>query len=210
MPSTFSTFPPTTSSAYYLVAGAFDESATFTSWAPKIGLDYQFNPDVMGYFKVNRGFKSGGFNVRAQSTPCYPVPSVLVDDEVMTVAEVGVKSVLANRSLVLNAAAFYGDYTDIQVSTFTAYDPDGDGVDDSFFGDFLNAGDATIKGVELEYNWASKSWFGLSGFVAYLDAKPKEFIDENEDGSSTPRSSPITRSSPAPSEPTSTSRPSAA
>jgi len=166
---------------YWLVAGAFDESATFTSWAPKIGLDYQFNPDVMGYFKVNRGFKSGGFNVRAQNN-LNPVPSVVVEDEVMTVAEVGVKSVLANRSLVLNGAVFYGDYTDVQVSTFTAYDSDGDGEDDAFFGDFLNAGDATIKGVELEYNWASKSWFGLSGFLAYLDAKPKDFLDENEDG----------------------------
>ena len=85
-------------------------------------------------------------------------------------AEVGVKSVLANRSLVLNTAVFYGDYTDIQVSTFTSYDSNGDGVDDAFFGNFLNAGDATVKGVELEYNWASKSWFGLSGFLAYLDA----------------------------------------
>jgi len=166
---------------YWLVAGEFDETATFESLAPKIGLDYQFNQDVMGYVKVNRGFKSGGFNVRAQNN-LNPVPSVVVDDEVMTVAEIGVKSVLANRSLVLNTAVFYGDYTDIQVSTFTAFDSDGDGEDDAFFGDFLNAGDATIKGLEVEYNWASKSWFGLSGFVAYLDATPDEFLDENEDG----------------------------
>jgi iron complex outermembrane receptor protein len=166
---------------YFLVAGEFNESETFTSLAPLLGLDYRFNPDVMGYFKVNRGFKSGGFNVRAQNN-LNPVPSVVVDDEVMTVAEVGVKSVLANRSLVLNVAAFYGNYTDIQVSTFTAYDSDGDGEDDAFFGDFLNAGDATIKGLEIEYNWASKSWFGLSGFLAYLDATPDSFLDENEDG----------------------------
>ncbi len=173
--------PPDDFSAYYLVAGEFDEKETFTSWAPKIGLDYQFNPDVMGYFKVNRGFKSGGFNVRAQNN-IYPVPSVVVDDEVMTVAEIGVKSVLANRTLVLNVAAFYGDYTDVQVSTFTAYDANGDGEDDAFFGDFLNAGDATISGLEVEYNWASQSWFGLSGFVAYLDAEPDSFLDENGDG----------------------------
>ena len=172
--------PPDDFDNYYFVAGEFDEEATFTSWAPKLGLDYQFNPDVMGYVKVNRGFKSGGFNVRAQNN-IYPVRDVVVDDEVMTVGEIGVKSVLANRSLVLNVAAFYGDYTDIQVSTFTAYDADGDGEDDSFFGDFLNAGDATIQGLEIEYNWASQSWFGLSGFLAYLDAEPTDFLDENED-----------------------------
>ena len=74
--------------------------------------------------------------------------------------EIGVKTVLANRSLVLNTAVFYGDYTDIQVSTFTSYDSDGDGEDDAFFGNFLNAGDATIKGLEVEYNWASQSGSG--------------------------------------------------
>lgn len=166
---------------YYFVAADFDDETTFTSWAPKLGLDYQFNQDVMGYFKVSRGFKSGGYNVRAQST-LFPETALPFDDEVMSVAEVGVKSVLANRTLVLNGAVFYGDYTDIQVSTFTSYDSDGDGQDNAFFGNFLNAGDATVKGAELEYNWASPSWFGLSGFLAYLDATPNEFLDENEDG----------------------------
>jgi iron complex outermembrane receptor protein len=168
-------------SDYWFVAADFDDEVTFTSWAPKIGLDYQFNEDVMGYVTLNRGFKSGGYNVRAQST-LFPDSALPFDDEVMTVAEVGVKSVLANRSLVLNADVFYGDYTDIQVSTFTSYDSDGDGVDDAFFGNFLNAGDATIKGLEVEYNWSSPTWFGLSGYVAYLDATPDSFLDENNDG----------------------------
>ncbi|MEE4271095.1 MAG: TonB-dependent receptor, partial [Thermoanaerobaculales bacterium] len=166
---------------YYFVAADFDDETTFTSWAPKIGLDYQFNEDVMGYFKINQGFKSGGYNVRAQST-LFPDSALPFDDEVMTVAELGFKSVLANRSLLLNGAVFYGDYTDVQVSTFEAYDSDGDGVEDAFFGNFLNAGDATIKGVELEYSWSSRSFFGLSGFLAYLDAKPDGFLDENGDG----------------------------
>jgi iron complex outermembrane receptor protein len=164
-----------------LVLADFDDKVTFTSWAPKLGLEYQFNPDVMGYVKVNRGFKSGGYNVRAQST-FYPDSALPFKDEVMTVGEVGVKTVLANRSLVLNAALFYGTYDDIQVSTFTSYDSNGDGEDDAFFGNFLNAGNATIKGVEVEYNWSSPSWFGISGFLAYLDAKPDSFLDENGDG----------------------------
>jgi len=170
----------TTFTDYYFVAADFDDKTTFTSWAPKIGLEYQFDPDVMGYVKVNQGFKSGGYNVRAQST-LFPETALPFDDEVMTVGEIGVKTVLFNRSLVLNAAAFYGDYTDIQVSTFTSYDSDGDGTDDAFFGNFLNAGDATIKGFELEYNWSSRSFFGLSGFLAYLDTDPDP-LDEDGDG----------------------------
>ncbi|MEN8163009.1 MAG: TonB-dependent receptor [Acidobacteriota bacterium] len=164
-----------------MVLADFDDEVTFNSWAPKIGLEYQFNPDVMGYVKANRGFKSGGYNVRAQST-FFPESAEPFDDEVMSVVEIGVKSVLANRRLVLNGAAFYGEYTDVQVSTFQSYDSTGDGINDAFFGNFLNAGDATVSGLELEYAYNSDSWFGLSGYVAYLDAEPDSFLDENNDG----------------------------
>jgi iron complex outermembrane receptor protein len=163
------------------VLADFEDSVTFESWAPKIGLEYKFSDDVMGYMTVNRGFKSGGYNVRAQSA-IFPESALPFDDEVMTMGEVGVKSLMADGRFLLNGAVFYGDYTDIQVSTFTSYDSDGDGEDDAFFGNFLNAGDATVQGVELEYSWASASWFGLGGFLAYLDAAPDEFLDENQDG----------------------------
>ncbi|MCB1033596.1 MAG: TonB-dependent receptor [Acidobacteria bacterium] len=165
-----------------VVTADYDKSKTFSSVAPKLGLDYKFNDDVLGYVSLSRGFKSGGFNVRAQAT-AFPESAEPFDDEVLTVAEVGVKSVLANRSLLLNVAAFYGDYEDIQVSTFTSFDSNGDGEDDAFFGNFLNAGSATISGVEVEFNWISPtvSWFGLSGNVSYLDANPDGFLDGDGD-----------------------------
>ena len=162
------------------ITADYDKEETFTSLAPKIGLDYTFNDDVMGYVKINRGFKSGGFNVRAQST-VFPESAEPFDDEKMTVGEIGVKSTLADNTLMLNLAAFYGDYTDIQVSTFTSYDSDGNGEDDAFYGNFLNAGDATISGLELEYVWAPAGPFGLSGYLATLDTDP-EFLDEDNDG----------------------------
>jgi iron complex outermembrane receptor protein len=166
-----------------VVTSDYDKSKTFSSIAPRLGLDYQFNDDVLGYVSLSRGFKSGGFNVRAQAT-AFPESAEPFDDEVLTMAEVGVKSVLLDRSLVLNAALFYGKYKDIQVSTFTSYDSNGDGVDDAFFGNFLNAGDATVQGVELEFDYASQAarWFGISGNVSYLDAAPDSFLDENNDG----------------------------
>ena len=164
-----------------MVLADFDDEKTFTSWAPKIGLQYQVNPDVMGYIKANRGFKSGGYNVRAQSA-FFPDSAKPFDDEVMSVVELGIKSVLADRRLVLNGDYFYGKYTDVQVSTFQSYDSTGDGTNDAFFGNFLNAGDATISGFELEYAYNSNSWFGLSGYLATLDAKPDSFLDENHDG----------------------------
>ncbi len=165
-----------------LVTADYDQSVTFTSVAPRLGVDYAFNDDVMGYFSVSNGFKSGGFNVRAQAA-FFPESALPFDDEKLTVAEVGVKSVLADRRLVLNTAAFYGDYTDVQVSTFTAFDSDGDGVDDAFFGNFLNAGDATVQGIEVEYDWTfvSPDWLRIFGHLSYLDAEPDTFLDGNGD-----------------------------
>ncbi len=165
------------------VTADYDQTETFSSVAPKLGLDYKFNDDVLGYVSLSRGFKSGGFNVRAQAT-AFPQSAEPFDDEVLTVGEVGVKSVLSDGYLILNAAAFWGDYEDIQVSTFTSFDSDGDGTDDAFFGNFLNAGSATVQGLEVEFDWTSPTvdWFGLSGNVSYLDADPDEFLDENNDG----------------------------
>jgi len=163
-----------------LVTADFDKSKTFDSLAPKFGLQYGFSENVMGYFTASRGFKSGGFNVRAQAS-VLPRTAEPFDDEILDVGEFGLKSVLADGHLVLNTAAFYGKYKDIQVSTFTSYDSDGDGVNDSFLGDFLNAGNATMKGVEVEYDWTARNvdWFGFSGNVSYLDATPDDFLDLN-------------------------------
>jgi iron complex outermembrane recepter protein len=165
------------------IAADYDKEETFTSVAPRLGVDYRFSDDVMGYVTASRGFKSGGFNVRAQAT-AFPASAEPFDDEVLDVLEVGVKSILADRQLVLNTAVFYGKYKDIQVSTFTAFDSDNDGVDDAFFGNFVNAGDATMKGLEVEYDFtpAAARWLGVQGFVSWLDAEPDEFLDVNGDG----------------------------
>jgi iron complex outermembrane receptor protein len=165
------------------VTSDYDKSETFTSVAPRLGVDYHFSPDVMGYATASRGFKSGGFNVRAQAS-FFPASAEPFDDEVLDVLEVGLKTILADRQLVLNTAAFYGEYTDIQVSTFTDFDSDGDGVNDAFFGNFINAGDATMQGLEVEFDWKPRAvrWFGLQGYVSWLDAEPDDFLDANDDG----------------------------
>lgn len=164
------------------VAADFNKTETFTSVSPKLGMDYKFSDNVMGYVTLSRGFKSGGFNVRASET-AFPDSALPFDDEVLTVAEVGVKSVLAGGSLIFNTAAFTGDYTDVQVSTFTSYDSNGDGTEDAFFGNFLNAGDATLSGLEVEWDWKSQAvtWLGLSGNLSFL-ATDVGFLDEDNDG----------------------------
>ncbi|HEY5609925.1 MAG TPA: TonB-dependent receptor [Thermoanaerobaculia bacterium] len=165
------------------VTANYDKEKTFDSIAPKFGVDYKFNDSVLGYVSVSRGFKSGGFNVRAQST-VFPQSAEPFDDEVLTVGEVGIKSVLADGRVVLNSAVFHGKYDDIQVSTFTAYDSNGDGVEDAFFGNFLNAGSATMNGVEVEFDASSPAveWLAINGFLSFLDVEPDDVLDANGDG----------------------------
>jgi iron complex outermembrane receptor protein len=165
------------------VTANFDKTTTFNSVAPKLGVDYKFSDQIMGYLSLSRGFKSGGYNVRAQAT-VFPKSADPFKDEVLDVAEVGLKSVLNDGHLVINTAVFDGKYKDIQVSTFTAYDSNGDGVEDAFFGNFLNAGSATMKGAEVEFDASSPTmpWFGANGYASYLDLTPDQFLDANHDG----------------------------
>ncbi|MEA2463269.1 MAG: iron complex outerrane recepter protein [Acidobacteriota bacterium] len=166
-----------------VVLADYNKTATFDSIAPKFGIDYKFTDSMLGYATASRGFKSGGFNVRAQAT-AFPESAEPFDDEVLTVGEVGLKSVLAAGQLVLNTAVFHGKYEDIQVSTFTAFDANGDGTEESFFGNFINAGSATMNGVEVEFDMTPRAidWFAVSGFASYLDLKPDEVLDANRDG----------------------------
>ncbi len=162
----------------------FVDSETFSSVAPRLSLDYTFSDDVMGYFSLSRGVRSGGFNIRVQRIDDPEGAAEPFDDEVLDMAEVGVKALLAGRSLRLNAAVFYGSHEDIQVSTFTSFDSDGDGVDDLPIASFVNAGEATLTGLEIEYDWRSPTadWLGIAGQLSFLDASPDGFLDENGDG----------------------------
>ena len=62
------------------VAANFDKTINFKNTSPKVSLDYQITPDIMVYGLASRGFKSGGFNIRAQAT-AVPRSAEPFDDE---------------------------------------------------------------------------------------------------------------------------------
>ena len=157
------------------VAADFDKTINFKNTSPKISLDYQATPEVMMYASFSRGFKSGGYNIRAQAT-AVPRSAEPFKDEQVDSFEVGSKMSLLDESLFLNVAAFYNDYQDIQLSVFTAYDSNGDGTNDAFFGDFTNAGKGTAKGLEFEYQWLPAEGWLVSGNLAYLKTRYDKYI----------------------------------
>jgi iron complex outermembrane receptor protein len=139
------------------------------SWSeptPRVGLEYQWNDDLMTYAVASRGFKSGGFNGRPTTQDA--VESY--DPEYVWSYEVGVKSEWLERRLRVNLAAFYNDYTDIQLSSVQA----------TAEGNLLlvveNAGEAEVTGFELEMVARPVSWLDLAGGVGYTEAK---FTDLN-------------------------------
>lgn len=160
------------------IAANFDKTINFKNTSPKVSLDYQVSDDIMIYGLATRGFKSGGYNIRAQST-AVPRSAEPFDDEQVDSFEIGSKMSFFDQRLFLNLSAFHNKYKDIQLSVFTAFDSNGDGVDDAFFGDFTNAGEGTVNGLEVEYQWLPTTHWAITGNMAWLDAKYDEYIFKN-------------------------------
>ncbi len=157
------------------IAADFDKSINFKNTSPKISLGYQLNDDILIYGLASRGFKSGGYNIRAQAT-AVPRSAEPFNDEQVDSFEVGSKMAFFDQRLFLNLSAFHNIYKDIQLSVFTSYDSNGDGTNDSFFGDFTNAGEGTVNGFEVEYQWLPTANWLVSGNLAWLDAKYDRFL----------------------------------
>ncbi|GAB6196626.1 TonB-dependent receptor [Lysobacter xanthus] len=154
------------------IAANFDKTINFKNLSPKVSLDWQATDDIMVYALASRGFKSGGYNIRAQAVQV-PRSAEPFDDEQVDSFEVGTKMGLLDNTLFLNLSAFHNRYKDIQLSVFTAL-PLGNGQT-GFFGDFTNAASGTVNGLEVEYQWLPSRHWAISGNLAWLDAKYDEF-----------------------------------
>ena len=102
---------------------------------PSISLQKEFSDNLMGYVSANRGFKSGGFNGRANTV--YDTQHAKFDPEYVWTYELGLKGSPSDNRLRGSAAAFYSNYSDFQarvsqdVGTFPV----------------LNAAKLNIKGI---------------------------------------------------------------
>lgn len=135
-------------------------SRSWEAFTPKIGLEFRWTPELMAYLSAARGFKSGGFNGRAQSL----LEIDAFDPEYLWSYEVGVKSEWLDRRLVVNAAAFHNRYSDIQLTSLRPAAGILAVVTE-------NAGEADVSGFELELAAQPAEGFLLRGGLGYLDAE---------------------------------------
>ncbi|WP_379920485.1 TonB-dependent receptor [Erythrobacter sp. R86502] len=152
-----------------------DNKATFDAFTPSVTLSFKPGADSQIYVTAARGFKSGGFNGRANSLADLTqvvdgVPQLVTTFEPETVwtYEGGAKASFLDGRVYVAGSVFYSDFRNFQARV-------GGGAVATF--PVLNAGKMSIWGAELEgvvkptRNWTLRSTFG------FLDAQYDEFND---------------------------------
>jgi len=149
----------------------YDVTATedWDAFTPSFALEYAFSDQVNSYLSISKGFKSGGFQGQAPTGDAAETP---FDPEYAWNYELGLKSMLLGRRLMLNMAVFYTDYSDLQVRQNAARP-----------GEVIpilritNAASAEAKGIEVEWNASLARGFNIWGSYGYLDTEYGYFID---------------------------------
>ena len=135
-----------------------DNSQTWHVFDPTLAAQYHFSDDAMAYLSWGKGFKAGGWTTRLSAN----IPSAAdaqFSPEYTKTWELGVKSEWFNHHLKANAAVFYTDYTGIQLDIQQGISPV-----------YTNAGNAKIKGAELELQSVIGGGLSLNFSGSYIDA----------------------------------------
>jgi outer membrane receptor protein involved in Fe transport len=132
-------------------------------------LSYRFSPELLAYASYARGEKAGGFNLDRVACPnapgCKPGSLAPATDtsfpaEIADSYEVGIKSTLFHRTLILNATAFYQRFSNFQLNTFTGL---------VFVVDSVPT--VTSKGVDADFVWYPSADLSFQGGVTIADTR---------------------------------------
>src|SRR5690606_24795218 len=132
---------------------------------------YKIAPDVMVYAQFSTGFKGGGVAPRP-----YVYQQIRpFGAEKLRAYELGFKSDLFGRILRLNGSVFQMDYEGYQGTPTTCLGPDdqplpidGGGVP-GLCGQYLNIGDARVRGFELETTLRPVPGLSIDGAMSLTD-----------------------------------------
>lgn len=170
-----------------LPGGEFTESETFDDFSPRVGVEYRASENTMWYFSYSHGFKSGGFNMRANPA-LDPAANQAFQPETADSFELGFKGSFLDNRVQTYVALFTQKYEDKQVPVSVVLPGGG------FVSRVLNAADADLNGLELELNARITDDFSLFLMYGYLDAEYNEFVGSlGVDGSVTSDLSDVAR-----------------
>ncbi len=167
--STFSSNPIFTANPAF----AFNNlNETWDDVSPMVSLDWKPADNVMGYVRYSKGFKSGGFNGRANN----PGEQAPYNPEEVTSIEAGLKTTFYDNRLLANFAVFHNDYKDFQARVSGTVTDPGTGLPSPEL-TVINAGAMKIEGAELELIVLPVTGLRLDAQLGLLDARYDEFAD---------------------------------
>jgi iron complex outermembrane receptor protein len=155
-----------------------DNKAEYGAWTPSFTLSWKPVDDALVYASASRGFKSGGFNGRANSLNDLTLvvngtPTLVTrfNPETVWTYEGGAKGSFLDGRVYLAGTVFYSDFRDFQARV------GGGTVGATGVFPVLNAGRLSIWGVELEAVVKPTRFWTVRGSLGYLDATYGEFND---------------------------------
>jgi iron complex outermembrane receptor protein len=129
--------------------------------SPSVSLTYAITPNANAYATVSQGWYRGGFNTQSNVVN---FGSPQFKPEQLTNYEIGFKTSWLDHRLVADVAAFYMDYSNLQVTQ-------GFVEDNVEVTTTTNAAKTAIKGVELEVDALPVEGLTLTGRFGYVDAR---------------------------------------
>jgi iron complex outermembrane receptor protein len=130
----------------------------FSKFNPAFTANMLWTDDLSTYLRVATGYKAGG---TAESGPVGTFDRTFEPEEILTY-ELGLKSMMADNRVRVNAALFYSEFDDMQL---------GFNTNPADLSEVLlqNAGEATVGGLELEVAAAPTDNLNLGLSYTYLD-----------------------------------------
>jgi outer membrane receptor protein involved in Fe transport len=133
-----------------------DKTTSDTGFVHRVNATYKFNDDALVYATWSKGFRPGGVNRRGTLPPYAP--------DYIDNYELGFKTSWANNRVRLNGAIYQLDWTDIQLSFLGA----------NGLTEIRNAGNARIRGAELDFFARLSPGLTLTAGASYNDAQITE------------------------------------
>jgi iron complex outermembrane receptor protein len=123
---------------------------------PKASISYDLTSSARVYALASKGFRFGGSNIN----PDPALPRSFESDSLWNY-EIGLRSDWLDGALVVDAAAFMIDWSDIPLTVSTGTGTVG----------VVNAGDAEIRGAEASLSWRVAPGLQFDSNLTYTDAK---------------------------------------
>ncbi|MDB5469378.1 MAG: TonB-dependent receptor, partial [Caulobacter sp.] len=167
--STFSSSPLLQANPAFAFSGL---NKTWDDLSPMVSVDYKLAENVLIYVRYAVGFKSGGFNGRANN----PGEQAPYDPEQMNSWEGGLKSRFWDNRILFNFTVFSNDYQDFQARVSGTVTDPGTGLPSPEL-TVINAGSLKLNGAELEASIRPIDGLLLDAQVGYLTGEYEGFKD---------------------------------